>query len=212
MAERKLIIFDFDGVLREVSWIHLYNAYRKLIEHTGKDPATFFTDVDSFRKWTDPDWHQNEMRILGHNEYVLNKEFNKVFHDNYDPNIKLFPWVPETLGLLSKKYQLAVLSSSIKESVRGELGELSRHFSLIVGGEDVIGLKPDPEGVFLILEQTRVRAKDAIIIGDMEVDFLAGKKAGIKTGLVKWGLGDWKKLRSLGADLLFEDPKDLARL
>jgi phosphoglycolate phosphatase-like HAD superfamily hydrolase len=209
--ENKLIIFDFDGVLRAASWEHLCNAYKKIIEAVGKDPALFFTDVVSFRNWYNVDWHRNEEQIFG-GTYVSNALFNKMFHANYDPNISLFPWVPDTLAYLSGKHKLAILSSSAKSSVERELGELSQVFSFITGAEEVSKLKPDPEGVFLTLKETNTDIQDAIMIGDMNVDFMAGKNAGIRTGVVKWGLGDWEELHALGADFLFESPDELLKL
>jgi len=209
--DNQLIIFDFDGVLRDASWVHLCDAYTKIIEAAGKDSSLFFTDVDSFRKWYNVDWHRNEERIFG-GTYVSNTLFNKMFHANYDPNISLFPWVPDTLVYLSRTHKLAILSSSSKTSVEKELGELSRTFSFITGAEEVSKLKPDPEGVFLILKETNTKPEEAIMIGDMNVDFMAGKNAGTKTGVVKWGLGDWEELHALGADFLFENPEDLLRL
>ncbi|MCX6738815.1 MAG: HAD-IA family hydrolase [Candidatus Parcubacteria bacterium] len=207
----KLIIFDFDGVLREASYLHVYNAYIALIKYLGKDPNQFFTDMESFRVWYNVDWHKNEEKILGH-AYTPDKSMNHIFHANYDANAKLFPWVSEALEVLSKKYQLAIFSSSTRTSVKASLGELSRYFSWITGAEEVNKLKPDPEGVFLTLKETGTDVGDALIIGDMNVDFLAGKKAGIKVGLVKWGLGEWEELSMLGADILFEDPKELMEL
>ena len=208
MEQIKLIIFDFDGVLRSASWEGVHHGYKKLIEAVGKNSEHFFTDLDSFKKWHDPDWHKNESRILG-GEYTPNKALNKIFHDNCDPYNKLFPWVSETVDRLVKKYKLTILSSSTKTSVKKELCDLSRYFSVVVGGEEVTHLKPDPEGVLFILKETNVSADNAIIIGDMEMDFLAGKRAGIKTGVVKWGMGDWNKLSSLKADFLFEKPEEL---
>jgi phosphoglycolate phosphatase-like HAD superfamily hydrolase len=209
--DNQLIIFDFDGVLRDASWVHLCDAYKKIIEAVGKDSSLFFTDVDSFRKWYNVDWHRNEEQIFG-GTYVSNALFNKMFHANYDPNISLFPWVPDTLAYLSSAHKLAILSSSAKSSVEKELGELSRTFSFITGAEEVSKLKPDPEGVFLILKETNTKPEGAIMIGDMNVDFMAGKNAGTKTGVVKWGLGDWEELHALGADFLFENPEDLLKL
>jgi phosphoglycolate phosphatase-like HAD superfamily hydrolase len=208
----KLIIFDFDGVLRSGSWSIFYEAYNILVTAMGKDPASFFTDVASFKEWCNVDWHKNEMRILGGDTYAPNPEFNRIFHETCDPHLKLFPWVPNMLVHLSKKYTLAILSSSTKTSVGKELKELTQYFSFIIGAEEVHSLKPNPEGVRLILKLTETDANDAIMIGDMNVDFLAGKSAGVKTALVQWGMGDWEELQSLKPDFLFEKPEDLLSL
>jgi len=51
-----------------------------------------------------------------------------------------------------------------------------------------------------------------LMIGDMPEDIIAGKLAGIKTGAVKWGLGDWKNLLAENPDYTFEKYKDLLRI
>jgi HAD superfamily hydrolase (TIGR01549 family) len=208
----KLIIFDFDGVLRSMSWEYLYDAYWKLTLAMGKNPDAFFPNIASFKKWFDNDWHKNEMRIMGDEKYVPRPEFNKIFHQHFDANLKMFPWVPETLSHLSKKHILVILSSSTKESVQKALGDLSRYFFHIIGAEEVTKLKPNPEGVFLALKITNTLASEAIMIGDMHVDYHAGKSANVKTGLVKWGFGEWENLVALKPNYLFEKPEDLLSL
>ena len=175
----------------------------------GKKPETFFTDLVSFKKWYNIDWHKNEMRIFGTDEYVPNPEFDKIFHAGYDPMIRLFPWTSEVLKKLSEKYTLAVLSSSTKTSVESSLGDLSRYFSFIIGSKEVHFLKPNPEGVLLALKLSDTPANEALMIGDMNVDFLAGKNAGIKTGMVFWGLGEKEELLALCADYYFERYEEL---
>jgi len=208
----KLIIFDFDGVLREITWQDIYDAYIKLAMAMGKDPKSFFTNLVSFQKWYDIDWHNNEMRIMGEEVYQPRPEFNRIFHEHFDPTLKLFPWTETVLKKLSEKYILAILSSSTKESVKKELGELTKYFSHITGAEEVKSLKPSPEGVLLTLSLTKTSSNDALMIGDMNVDFLAGNSVGTKTGLVKWGMGDWEDLVALNPDYLFEKPEDLLSL
>lgn len=208
----KLIIFDFDGVLRKATFEQIYDAYKKTIKAVGKEPDMFFVDVDSFRKWYDIDWHKNEMQIFGNDEYVPSPDFDRIFHENFDPTLALFPWVPDTLAHLSQKYILAIFSSSMQSSIKNALGDLSEYFSFIIGAGEVTSLKPNPEGILLALTLANVSASEAIMIGDMNVDFLAGKSAGIKTCLVKWGIGDWEELIALKPDYLFEKPEDLLSL
>ncbi len=40
-------------------------------------------------------------------------------------------------------------------------------------------------------------------------DIKAGKNAGIQTGAVRWGLGDWDELLAQNPDYKFEKYKDL---
>ncbi len=185
-VQKKVIIFDFDGVLRSVSWEGLHVAYIKIIKVKGKDPNIFFTDVETFRNWFNMDWHKNIEKIDG--TYMDSPTMNALFHAHYDSYVKLFPWVEELLTYLSERYDLAILSSSSIHSVQEELGDVARFFSIIVGAETVTQLKPHPEGVHHILNHFGVLPENAIIIGDTPHDLNAGFAAGIWTGAVKWGL------------------------
>lgn len=207
-VKKKVIIFDFDGVLRSVSWDALLAGYTAIIKAKGKDPEQFFTDLETFRGWWNMDWHKNIERIDGY-AYVDDSTMNALFHHHYDPHVKLFLWVEGLLTHLSKKYHLAILSSSSIDSVKEELGDVALFFPIIVGAETVKKLKPHPEGVHHILSHFGVLPENALIIGDTPQDFLAGEAAGIWTGMVGWGLCELDELRLLNAEMYFEHPSEL---
>lgn len=209
-VQKKVIIFDFDGVLRSVSWEGLRVAYIEIIKAKGKDPSKFFTDLETFRAWFNMDWHKNIENIDG--VYMDSPTMNALFHARYDSYVKLFPWVEDLLAHLSKKYHLAILSSSSIHSVKEELGDVARFFPLIVGAEMVAHLKPHPEGLLHILKYFGVNKEDVLIIGDTPHDLNAGFATGIWTGAVKWGLAPWDELHSLNAEMYFEDPQELFKL
>ncbi len=212
MVQKKLVIFDFDGVLRSFTMEMIYIAYHDSIADVGKNPDDFFTDMESFLAWYNVDWHWNEVKIFGTRVYEPNPEFDKLFHLHFDRQTHLFPWVEEVLKTLSQKYTLAVFSSSRTFSILESLGPLASYFSQIVGCEKVRHLKPSPEGIFLLCNEFEVPAKDALMIGDMPVDIIAGKSAGAKTGAVAWGFIEKSVLVSNGPDYFFESPEDLLAL
>lgn len=207
-GQKKVIIFDFDGVLRSVSQEGLMAGYVAIITAKGKDPNQFFTDLKTFQSWWNTDWHKNMEKIDG-GPYVSNPAMDALFHKHYDPYVKLFPWVEDLLAHLSKTYHLAILSSSSILSVREELGDVARFFPLIVGAETVTRLKPHPEGVHHILSHFGVLPENALIIGDTPQDFHAGEAGGIWCGMVGWGLCDLDNLRYLNAEMYFDDPQQL---
>ena len=205
-----VVIFDFDGTIREISWKGLKVAYEAIIKARGKDSQEFFRDLESFKKWFNLDWHKNIEEITGL-PYVESPTWNALFHAHYDPFVTLFHWTDGLLCHLSKQYHLAILSSSSVLSVQKELGEVSRFFdpNLIVGAEKVTRLKPHPEGIHYILNYLGIAPEHALIIGDTHLDFQAGKAAGIWTGLVGWGMLSLDGLKSLDAEMYFEHPSEL---
>ena len=126
MSVRKLIIFDFDGVLREMSWMRMHDAYRISIEFHGKKADDYFTDLVSFKKWYNIDWRKNVGSIFAGTNVTCD-QFNEVFDDNYFQYLQVFPWGEEVILSLSKKYKLAIVSSSYKKAVEESLGDLKKY-------------------------------------------------------------------------------------
>ena len=79
----------------------------------------------------------------------------------------------------------------------------------IIGQKDGIRRKPEPDGVWYLMEQMQVSKEECLYIGDSEVDAATGKNAGLKTIGVLWGFRDRKTLETAGADHLIERPEEL---
>lgn len=176
-----------------------------MIRSVGKDYRDFFQNLDEFKKWWNPDWHKNNEKIGIKDP----KRATKIFHHCYDPFTSIFPWVTDILKELSKKHLLTILSAASIDSIKTSLDFRMKYFAFIAGAETVRNLKPDAEGINLILKKTKTPRSMALIIGDMPEDILAGKNAEIKTGAVGWGLGKWENLVKLNPDYLFRQPRDL---
>lgn len=207
-----LIIFDFDGVLRSISWQGIYESYIEILRYKGKDYKNFFPDLKSFQEWFDSDYKKNLNKIVE----ITDDEFpavNAIYHSHYDHRVDLFPWVKDLLQELSLRHSLALLSASSSESVKKSLGDLSQFFPMLLGSDHVKEIKPDPEGIHLILEKLNGTPGNTLIVGDTEADILAGQAAGIKTGAVKWGgITPWATLMDLKPDYAFHEPDELFSL
>jgi HAD superfamily hydrolase (TIGR01509 family) len=205
-----LIIFDFDGVLYKADWKGLFEAYKAVIKSQGKNYKDFFKNLNEFRKWWSPDWHKNNRKLAIKEEDIDNA--HRIFYEISNSYTYLFPWVGEVLRELRHRHQLALVTNRHRENTEKILGSLRGHFSFIVGGEDVKKLKPNPEGIRIILKEIYVDPDETLIIGDMPEDISAGRAAGIKTGAVKWGLGDWDELLAYLPDYAFEEYEHLLQI
>jgi phosphoglycolate phosphatase len=107
-------------------------------------------------------------------------------------NTCLYPGVAETLAKLSeRKIAMAVLTNKpVKISVRilEALGVV-KNFQAIYGGNSFETKKPDPLGAKTILEEFRVNAGDAMMIGDSEVDIQTARNAEMIATAVNYGFG-----------------------
>lgn len=206
--KNKLLIFDCDGVLRSFSWAGIYTAYQEICVFAGRDPNELFQNIDEFQAWFNTDWHVNVENIGGirREEYP---EVGRIFHRIHDPHIETFPWVERIFGELSKEHTIVVLSASFSDSVRKSLAASSQYISLFIGAENVNHIKPHPEGIYNAIRAFPTELEEVIMIGDTEMDILAGKSAGVLTGAVDWGMrGIGNYLVDLDPDHVFHSPED----
>ncbi len=115
--------------------------------------------------------------------------------------MRLFPGVAELIPRLSTFYSLGVVTSRSGEGTRRILAafDLTPHFGPIVGIEDVIRSKPDPEPVHTALSMLAIEPAGAVMVGDTVDDIAAGREAGTRTVGVATGPNSAEELRRAGA-------------
>ena len=105
-----------------------------------------------------------------------------------------------------KGIHLAVLSNKPDRQtvkvVKAIFGE--ELFDYAQGQKEGIRRKPEPDGVWYLMEQMHVSKEECLYIGDSEVDAATGRNAGLKTIGVLWGFRDRKTLETAGADDLID--------
>jgi pyrophosphatase PpaX len=102
----------------------------------------------------------------------------------------LFPQVEATLAdLYNRGMKMAVVTTRSKRTSLFTLQKagIAGFFEVVVSGEDVTKLKPDPEPLRCALDKLQAAASQAVMVGDTEVDILAGKNAGLRTIAVTYG-------------------------
>jgi phosphoglycolate phosphatase len=103
-----------------------------------------------------------------------------------------YPGIPDALAELSrKKVPMAVLTNKpVKISVRilDSLG-LASHFRVIYGGNSFETKKPNPFGANKILNEFGAQPREAMLVGDSEVDVQTARNAGTIAAAVNYGFG-----------------------
>ena len=120
----------------------------------------------------------------------------------------LFPHVKETLEALhARGYVLTVASSRLSLSLNDFLRDMgiAPFFSYVLGADNVSAAKPDPEPVLKTLRDLHFRADEALVVGDMPVDILMGKRSGAFTCGVTYGNSDREALKKAGANHVLDD-------
>ena len=189
MRKTSLIIYDFDGTLVDTLFdiadsvnlslvdLGLPQLPRKTIrKYIGKGVERLMTQALEGSYFTDIP------RAVA--------LFKKHYSENLVKHTDFYPHGREILEHFRNKKQ-AICSNKPEIFVRKILESLDglQYFQAIIGGDTVKTKKPHPEGLDLILKKLKVSPDEAVLIGDSPVDIETGKRAGVYTCVVNYGLG-----------------------
>jgi len=175
----KVFIFDFDGI-----FTHLNVDYYSLKKHLSE----YFLSRYNFKNNFDPLGPNLE---LLKNELGLNalKQAYKII-EKYEikglRESKVNKEVADLIKLIKHTKpdkKIAIFSMNMHKTIKNFLikNKLIRYIDLIIGKDDVDKYKPHPDGLNKILLKLKIDKKQALFIGDKEIDLKSGKAAGIKS-------------------------------
>ncbi len=152
-------------------------------------------------------------RTLGHIDYRMLAAAIVGYRRARDSALVLYPHVNYTLHELIKRgLKLAVVSDAPRESAWLRLCYLQLHhvFDVVVTFEDTQKRKPDKEPFQRALNELRVTADQALMIGDWpERDVIGAKALGMKTVFARYGDTFGTGIGASGADYDINDIMDL---
>jgi phosphoglycolate phosphatase len=142
------------------------------------------------------------------------REVMQIFLARYESHLLdatvLYPNVRETLDYFRDKKRVVVSNKIHRLTVavlRG-LG-VEQEFDAILGGDSAGEKKPHPALLNGVLRSFDIARYRAVIVGDGDTDMEAGKRAGIVTCGVTYGLGDRDKLLASQPDFIIDDIREL---
>lgn len=152
-------------------------------------------------------------------EYKADEEFIDKFYDDFSlyynshSDIKTSPY-PGTLDMLDKLlengFDIAIVSNKIDSAVKSLSAKFfGERIKSAIGEKPSIRHKPEPDMVFMAMEEMGADKENSIYIGDSEVDIQTAKNAGIPCISVLWGFKDRKFLEDSGAMAIVESMKEL---
>ena len=147
----------------------------------------------------------------------LSNEIDRKFRESYPQYsacVGIFPEVKDVLQeLKQKKFVLGVASNIPSTFLREHLisFDIYSYFDVITGQEDCDEQKPSPKPVVCTVEKLGVNPHEAMFIGDMEEDIIAGKRADSVTVAIvrdesyhpRW------RLERLNPDFVISDLREL---
>lgn len=138
--------------------------------------------------------------------------YGRIFDDNCTYKVKPYDGIPEMLHQMKERgMKLGVLSNKPDRQAVHVVSEIfgTDTFDIVQGQKEGIPRKPDPAAALSIAGQFGISPKEAIYIGDSEVDAATGKAAGMDTILVSWGFRPKEELREAAPEWLVDRAEEI---
>jgi len=121
---------------------------------------------------------------------------------------------PLVEGLAGRGVPLGVVTSKRRDHSEAILKALGvrHHFRVLIGCEDVVRMKPDPEGLHRALAVLGTAPEACLYVGDTRVDVRAARGAGGAVAGVGWGTDGLAALEAEGVDHAVDRPEALGAL
>ena len=204
----ELLIFDLDGTLVD-SRLDLANAVNRVLVDLGRAALP----VEQIVTFIGHGVVKLLERALGGSDQV--EEALPLFDRHYGRSLldhtRPYPGIDALVRNLSAGQTLAVATNKPGKWARDIVAGLgwSEAIPYVVGGGDVERLKPAPDMVELLLDESGSSATGAVIVGDMEVDVELGRASGLPCMGVSWGLAGRERLREVGARWVVDSAAEL---
>jgi phosphoglycolate phosphatase len=135
--------------------------------------------------------------------------FLAYYREHMLDNTVTYPGVRQALAALGH-HPMAVLTNKpvrFSEKILEGLG-IARYFRCVYGGNSFETKKPDPEGINTILRAFAIEPRQAMLVGDSDVDVRTARNAGTWACGVTYGLG-LEGLRAYPPDLMLDNLAEL---
>ena len=186
----RALIFDLDGTLidSKLDLIHSVNAMLREL----KRPQLASETISGYIGHGAPQLVARALGSAATEEELKGalQFFLGYYEEHKMDNTCAYPGVAETLAQLSR-VPMAVLTNKparISGRILNSLG-LRKYFRAIYGGNSFESKKPDPFGANQILREFGIAAREALLVGDSEVDVQTARNAGTQAAGVNYGFG-----------------------
>ena len=140
--------------------------------------------------------------------------FRAYYQDHCQIKTKVYDGLLDVLSELKEKgVKMAVVSNKPDAAVK----KLSREYfgdrlDYAIGPSDGVRCKPYPDMAEEALKALGVEKKDAVFVGDSEVDVQTGLNAGLDVIAVSWGFRSREVVIEAGAKMIVDDASELEKL
>ena len=185
----KTVLFDLDGTLIQTPSAILKSfeiIFKSHLSHVKVDQKTLssFLGQSLFKTFGLYVDHEKEI------EHLVS-EYRKVSEALLKDGVKAYPNARSTIEYLKQhRINVGVVTSKLRTVALKhiEMAGLSGLFDVVIGYEDVIEHKPNPEPILKGMAMLQAHKDETVYIGDHENDMISAKKAGCLTCAVSYSL------------------------
>ena len=139
-------------------------------------------------------------------------EFTARYDAHKEDKTAPYPGIPELLDeLRAQGVQCAVFSNKADPLC----GKIIAHyfgtgrFDAVRGSRPGVPTKPNPAGLYALMDEIGADRSATLFVGDSDVDILTGHNAGLPAMGALWGFRGRAELTAAGADALAAVPEDI---
>ncbi|MFA5095596.1 MAG: HAD hydrolase-like protein [Candidatus Paceibacterota bacterium] len=197
VENKKLVIFDFDGVLANT----LEFSFKIHKDINGN------LTWEKFQKFAMGDFHEEMRRSVEKESHIIPKNFYELYEKNLN-EIGINEVLRATVSELRNNHKLAIVSSTSSSYISNflEKEKILSYFNDILG-QDVHTSKIVK--INTLLERYKIIPNYAVFITDSLGDILEGNECKIKSIGVTWGIHGKETLKKGNPSAIIDDPRDL---
>jgi len=204
MENKKLAIFDLDGTLMDA-----YKAIRDTMNYCREKLGYPPVSLEKIKRIVGRGDVDLASKLVSQKDIELLISLYRKNHIRFlDGNIKLMDGAEELLKYLKEQnLSIAVATNRARFSVSPVIEKLNIniYFDIIYTRDDVEKPKPDPEMIFKAMDFFKVGQEKVFFVGDMDIDYLTGKNAGVDTYIVLTGSSPKEELERYSDIKIFDN-------
>lgn len=208
----KSVVFDLDGTLMQSNGT-IYQSMIKTLKEFNIHHNISLKDFNTKIGYHFKDIFQDFDVVVPNFEAFIEKY--KSYYFDFIDDTYLFENVHEILAFLqSKNYFLSLLTTKSQDQADKviEYFKLNNYFSIILGRNTGVPLKPAPDALLNICAVSGIPPEQTLMVGDTELDIQCGKNAGSLTCAVDYGYRNKEILKKEEPDFIISNIKELINI
>lgn len=212
MKRYDTVIFDLDGTL-----LNTLDDLANSINHALKTMGFPERTIDEVRRFVGCGAKELARRASpqGSSEDTIEQVLAH-FRAHYSTHSTVFtapyPGIFDMMDALKAAgIQQGVVSNKPDDQVKSLCREhFSSYVTLAAGDREGVSRKPEPDAVWLAMDEMGAVPSRTLYVGDSDVDVITARNARVDCAAVTWGFRSAEELKAAGAVYLFDSAKELA--